>query len=312
MLNRFAVLLSATLFATTPALAGQDAPRLDVRDIAPGVHAVIGDLGGQSAENEGLNANLGFVIGEEAVLVVNSGPSLRVGEAVMQAVRERTSLPVKWVVNVNSQSHYWWGNAVFAEQDSTLIAHRAAIEFMRAQQDMQRAALEAALGPLFDGSEPVVPQQSSGERQVLDLGGRSVEILHFGPAHTPGDLALWIPDASVAFAGDIVYTERLLAVLPISDTAGWIEAFERLAALGAQVIVPGHGDPTDIDHARRDTLAYLTHMREAALEHVEAGATPSEAAQAIDQSAWAHLENFDVLSPGNASRVFLEVEADAF
>src|SRR5690606_4375354 len=144
----------ALLLAAVPCLAAPP-PQLDVREVAPGVHAVIGDLGGQSADNEGLNANLGFVIGDEAVLVVNSGPSRRVGEALLSAVREHTALPVKWVVNVNSQSHYWWGNAVFAAQDATLLAHGEAIGLMRAQEDAQRAALDAALGPLFAGSEAV-------------------------------------------------------------------------------------------------------------------------------------------------------------
>lgn len=254
MFQHIAIPALALLLAAAPCLAAPP-PQLDVRKVAPGVHAVIGDLGGQSTYNEGLNANLGFVIGNEAVLVVNSGPSHRVGEALLNAVREHTALPVKWVVNVNSQSHYWWGNAMFAEQDATLLAHGEAIGLMRAQEDAQRAALDTALGPLFAGSE---------------------------------------------------------AVLPISSSADWIEAFERLETLAPRVIVSGHGAPTDLEHARRDTLDYLTHMRAAALEQVEAGASPSEATRAIDQSAWSQLVNFDLLSLGNASRVFLEVEIEAF
>lgn len=312
MFQRIAAPLLACLLAIVPCLGAAAEPKLDVREVAPGVHAVIGDLGGQSADNEGLNANLGFVIGSEAVLVINSGPSRRVGEALLNAVRHRTSLPVKWLVNVNGQSHYWWGNTVFAAEGATLLAHDEARGLMRAQQEMQRTALDNALGPLFAGSEAAVPEETTGERQVLDLGGRKVEILHLGPAHTPGDLALWIPDVGVVFAGDLVYTERLLAVLPVSSSAGWVEAFERLMTLEPRVIVPGHGAPTDAAGASRDTLDYLTHMRAAALEQFEAGLSPSEAARAIDQSAWAHLENFELLSPGNASRVFLEIEAEAF
>lgn len=311
MFQRIAIPALALLLAATPCLAAPP-PQLDVREVAPGVHAVIGDLGGQSADNEGLNANLGFVIGNESVLVINSGPSYRVGEALLGAIRARTALPVKWLVNVNSQSHYWWGNAVFAAQGATLLAHGEAVGLMRAQQDTQQAALDSTLGSLFAGSEAVLPQALADERLVLDLGGRSVEILHLGPAHTPGDLAVWVPDASTVFAGDIAYTERLLAVLPISSSAGWVEAFARLEALTAQVIVPGHGAPTDLAQARKETLDYLTHLRAAALEQVEAGASPSEATGAIDQSAWSQLVNFDLLSPGNASRVFLEVEIEAF
>ena len=312
MFQKFVVPVLVMLFAVASCVALAGGPKLDTREVAPGVYAVVGDLGGQSAENEGLNANLGFVIGNEAVLVINSGPSRRVGEALLGAVQARTALPVKWVLNVNSQSHYWWGNAVFAAQGATVLAHGEAIDLMRAQQEMQHAALETALGPLFAGSEAVVPDEPLGARKVLDLGGRSVELLHFGPAHTPGDVAVWIPDASTVFAGDIIYTERLLAVLPISSSAGWVEAYEALAALAPRVVVPGHGAPTDLDRARRDTFDYLAHMRAAALEQVEAGASPSAAARAIDQSAWAQLENFELLSPGNASRVFLEVEIEVF
>ncbi|MDX5362721.1 MAG: MBL fold metallo-hydrolase [Pseudazoarcus pumilus] len=311
MYPRIAIAMITVLLAVAPCLAAPP-PQLDVREVAPGVHAVIGDLGGQSTDNEGLNANLGFVIGNESVLVINSGPSYRIGEALLGAIRARTALPVKWLVNVNSQSHYWWGNAVFAAEGSTLLAHDEAVGLMRAQEDAQRTALDAALGPLFTGSQAMFPQTLDGERQLIDLGGRVVEIVHFGPAHTPGDVAVWIPDAATVFAGDIVYTERLLAVLPISSSAGWVEAFAQLEALTPHVIVPGHGAPTNLVQARKETLDYLTHMRAAALQQVEAGASPSEATGAIDQSAWSQLVNFDLLAPGNASRIFLEVEIEAF
>jgi len=78
--------------------------------IAPDIYAVIGDLGNQTFENEGLNSNLGFVVTGDGVLVINTGPSMRVARALQIAIGKITAQPVKWGVNLNSQNHYWLGN----------------------------------------------------------------------------------------------------------------------------------------------------------------------------------------------------------
>lgn len=282
------------------------------QEVGRGIYAIIGDLGPQRFENEGLNTNLGFVIGSDAVLVINTGASRRTGAAIMEEIRLITSKPVRWVVNLNSQSHYWWGNSALLGAKPTFIAHSEAVRLMKEQQEDQRALLRKLLKDRFRGSEPWVPDHLVPDRLTIDLGQRRIEILHLGAAHTPGDLVVWIPDERVLFSGDIVYTQRLPAVLPVSRTKDWLEAFARIESLQPKIIVPGHGAPATLAQANRDTRDYLAHLRAESKRLFESGAGPTDAADRIDQSRWQQLANFAELHRRNAFMVFLEIERELF
>ncbi len=279
--------------------------------VAPGVYAVVGDLAGQTYENDGLNNNLGFVVSDAGVLVINSGPSARVARALHAAIRKITTQPVKWVVNVNSQNHYWLGNGYFKSLGATILASNEAERVMRKMGAQQLEANKTLLREKADGTVLAYPTELTADRRELKLGKTTVQLLYFGPAHTPGDLAVWLPQQEILFAGDIVYTERLLAVIPIGNSANWVQAFDKLAALNPKTIVPGHGRSTTIEVARRDTRDYLSFLRAEAKRILDAGGSVQDVVK-VDQSRFRALINFDLLALRNMNRVFLEVELDSF
>ncbi len=279
--------------------------------VAPDVYAVVGDLAGQTYENDGLNNNLGFVVSDAGVLVINSGPSARVARALHAAIRKITTQPVKWVVNVNSQNHYWLGNGYFKSLGATILASNEAERVMRKMGAQQLEANKTLLREKADGTVLAYPTELTADRRELKLGKTTVQLLYFGPAHTPGDLAVWLPQQEILFAGDIVYTERLLAVIPIGNSANWVQAFDKLAALNPKTIVPGHGRSTTIDVARRDTRDYLSFLRAEAKRILDAGGSVQDVVK-VDQSRFRALINFDLLALRNMNRVFLEVELDSF
>jgi len=276
------------------------------------VYAVVGDLAGQTFENEGLNNNLGFVVSDAGVLVINTGPSARVARALHAAIRKISAQPVKWVVNVNSQNHYWHGNGYFKSQGAMILANKEAERVMREMGAQQLEANKALLKEKADGTALTYPTELITDRRELKLGTTAVQLLHFGPAHTPGDLVVWLPQQKILFAGDIVYTERLLAVLPIGNSTNWIQAFDKLVALKPKTIVPGHGRPTTIEAARRDTRDYLSFLRAEAKRILDAGGSLQDAVEKVDQSRFRSLANFDLLALRNMNQVFQEVERDAF
>jgi len=161
--------------------------------VAPDVYAVVGDLAGQTYENEGLNNNLGFVVSDAGVLVINTGPSVRVARALHAAIRKITVQPVKWVVNVNSQNHYWLGNGYFKSLGATILASNEADRVMREMGAQQLATNKELLKEMADGTALTYPTELIADRRELKLGKTTVQLLHFGPAHTPGDLAVWLP-----------------------------------------------------------------------------------------------------------------------
>ena len=280
--------------------------------IAPDVYAVIGDLGAPTYENDGLNNNLGFVVTSHGVLVINTGPSMRVAKALHAAIKNITPQPVKWAVNVNSQNHQWLGNGYFKSIGTVILAHKEADRVMRDVGETQIATNKALLKEKATGTTLIYPDGLVDDKREIKLGSTVVQLLHFGQAHTPGDMVVWLPQQKIIYTGDIVYTERLLGVLTISHSGNWVQVFDKLAQLDPKTIIPGHGHPTNLERARKETRDYLVYLREAVGKSLDSGDTLQDAVDKIDQSGFKHLANFDQLARRNANQVYLEMEKEAF
>ena len=92
----------------------------------------------------------------------------------------------------------------------------------------------------FKGIEPRVPDRSFADSAELDVGGRTVELIYVGPAHTVGDAIAWLPDARVVFAGDILFN-GVMPIMWAGPVGNWIAALDRIEASAPQVVIGGHG-----------------------------------------------------------------------
>ena len=280
--------------------------------VAPDIYAVIGDLGAQTYENDGLNNNLGFIVTSDGVLVINTGPSMRVAKALHAAIKNITPQPVKWAVNVNSQNHQWLGNGYFKSIGTVILAHKEADRVMRDAGETQIAANKTLLKKKAAGTTLTYPDELVDDKREIKLGNTVVQLLHFGQTHTPGDIVVWLPQLKVVFAGDIVYTERMLVVLPISHSGSWVQAFDKLEQLGPKTIIPGHGHPTNLEQARKETRDYLVYLHTEVRKFIDKGEMQHDAENKIDQSGFRYLANFELLAKRNAGQIYLEMEKEAF
>lgn len=306
MKRLFALPLIALLFLFPHLARALDMP---FKQVSPGIYAYIGETGLRTYENEGMNGNSGFIVTQAGVVVIDSGPSYQVAQKIHAAIRKVTKQPVRYVINTGGQDHRWLGNGYFKAQGAEIIAAATAVDDMNARGAMQLQGLAGELKDKIAGTEVVLPTRTFDKELALKLGGRDIRILRFKPAHTPGDSIVWLPKEGVVFAGDIVFVDRLLGVLPFSSASGWLASFEEMAKLKPRLIIPGHGDVSDLDKARRETADYLnlliTHMKNAVDNMVDL----QIAIDGLDQSKWAYLANYDLLNGGNASRVYLEMES---
>jgi glyoxylase-like metal-dependent hydrolase (beta-lactamase superfamily II) len=301
--------LWVALAATQALWAGAVEVRFD--RVADNVYAHVGDIGARTVANEGLNANLGLVVTPAGAVLIDSGATFRSARDIHAAIRRVTGQPVRWVINTGGQDHRWLGNGYFEAQGAELIAHATAVPDMRSRGGDQLAALRTLLGAAAEGTVPTLPKRLlEGTDARLELGGTVFEFRHRGGGHTPGDMIVWLPQAQVAFAGDIVYVDRLLAVIPVSSTRAWLDAFAALEQLAPRRIVPGHGRVTDLATARAQTRAYLEALRAHMKRAVEQGTDVSEAVKSFNLTPFLHLSNAGELNPGNASRTYLEVERE--
>lgn len=309
-MHRFSYLAAVTLVVLAVHAAPAAALELKFNQVTPGVYAFIGELGGRSADNEGMNANTGFIVTGAGVVVVDSGSTYDVAKRIHAAIQAVTKEPVKYVINTGGQDHRWLGNGYFKSIGAELVAQRKAADDMRERGAMQIDGLAAELKDKVKGTEAVVPTQLFDSQDVLQLGNMDIRLLHFGGGHTPGDSVVWLPKLGVLFSGDVVYVDRLLSVIPVSNTRNWLASFEALEKLQPKIIVPGHGKICDLTKARKETRDYLvslrTHMRLAIKNNIDL----QTAIDTFDQNGFRYLVNWDLLKGGNASRAYLEMEME--
>ncbi|HBZ45218.1 MAG TPA: MBL fold metallo-hydrolase [Maritimibacter sp.] len=298
-----AILTSAVLAIPTFA----NAEVLAVEPVTDGAWAIVGETEQRSAENLANNATFGLVVTPEGAVLMDPGGSWQGAEMLHAAIRTITDRPVVYVIDTGGQDHRWLGNGYWQEQGATVIASEAAVEDHHDRASQHMSALAQFLGDGLDGTEPAYADVTFDSDYTLEFGGLSFEIKHRGPAHTPGDSFVWLDERDVMFTGDIVYTDRLLGNGPARDTDSWISVFEAMAAFEPLHIVPGHGRPTDLATARRDTYDYLVNLRTQIGALIEAGGDIIDAPK-IDQSAWSYLEQFDSLAGRNAQATYEEME----
>lgn len=286
---------------------------LEVRfePVADSVYAFVGDTSSRTIDNQAHNANIGLIVTPEGAVLIDSGATASSARLIERAVRRVTSQPVRWVINTGGQDHRWLGNAYFRSQGAQLIAHSDAMPDMRARGGDQLAALQSLLGADVADTTAALPGRLVDSSVMrLTLGGTPVELHHRGGGHTPGDLMVWLPLQRTLFSGDIVYVDRLLAVLPVSNTRAWLASFEAIKQLSPQRIVPGHGQVTELAAAREQTLDVLVALRAHMKRAVAQGLDIGVAVRSFDSRPFLHLRNASELMRGNANRVYLEMERE--
>lgn len=309
-LFRCAVRLSIGLVFASQALADEGF-KLVHHELAGGVHALLGPIGGRSHENHGLNANFGIIDTAEGAVLIDSGASLQGARLLEVEAARLTAKPVRWVINTGAQDHRWLGNGYFRNRGAEVIAHTLTAATQQRNAHAQLDSLRPVLKERFDDTKPVTANRLlEGAHITLNLGGRQIEVHYFADAHFPGDVVVWLPDKRILFAGDHVYVDRLLGILPQSNAETWLSAFEALKALGPDHIVPGHGSVSDLGRAQADTGDYLAFIVNGIKPLAEdMVGVDAAVAQLGDAPQFARLANYEELHRGNVSRAYLRLEA---
>ena len=277
--------------------------------VAEGVWSAIGATAPPTYENAGHNNNLSFIVTADGVVVINAGDNYLLARALHEEIKQITDQPVKYVVLENGQGHAMLGANYWREQGATIIAHADAAAEIEAHGAEILDRMRQGRRDKGSFTQVVMPDETFEDEKILTLGGQRIEIRHLGPAHSPGDISVWLPDQRLVIAGDLAFHQRLLPVFDDTDTAGWIETWDAFEALGADIVIPGHGEPTDMAEVTKYTKDYLVDMRTQIGALIDAGGGLTDA-YAVDQSAYRHLDTFDELARRNAGRIFREMEFD--
>lgn len=305
-LSAMALLLAAA--ACMPLAA---AP-LQVDRIAPGVYVHIGQHKDVDDGYDGDIANIGFIVGADAVAVIDTGGSYAVGAALREALRAITQLPVRYVINTHGHPDHVFGNAAFLAADGTkpqpqFIGHARLPRTLALRHDGYLRTLKKQLVAGFDKSSLVAPTMTVQDHLTLDLGHRKLELSAWPNAHTDTDVTVLDSATGTLWTGDLLFIERTPAV--DGDVNGWLAATEQLKTLPATMVVPGHGPVTrDKNQALDRQAAYLSTLLRDVRASVDRGddmtATMATAA-ASERGRW---QLFDAVNRRNVNLLYPRME----
>lgn len=278
--------------------------------VASGVWFVQGVSALGSSANRNFISNAAFVVTDAGVVVIDALGSPPLAAELLAEIRRVTDKPVTQVIVTHYHADHVYGLQTFKAAGAEIIAHARADEYL--QSDTARLRLEASREDLFpwvdETTRLVPPDRRLTGPTTLTLGGLHFEISHGGPAHTPEDLVVWVPERRVLFVGDLVFRGRIPFV-GLADSGAWVQALDRLLAYDAAVIVPGHGPvSTDARADLRLTRDYLVHLRQS-MGQAAAELEPFEDAYAhTDWSRFEHLPLFRAANRINAYNTYLLME----
>jgi len=277
-------------------------------EVIPGVYSAIGATAPPTYENAGHNNNLSFIVTGDGVVVINGGAAYGLAKALHEEIKAVTDQPVKLVFNENGQGHAMLGNSYWDEQGVPIVAHEDAAQEIEDYGAQSLATMERINQEQHEGTQIVLPTETFAESYVVERGDFRIEARYLGPAHSPGDIVVWLPKQELVISGDMAFHERMLPIFEHTYTADWLDTWEtEFEALDATYVIPGHGHPTNMAQVRRYTRDYLVYLRKKIGAHLDAGGDLADAYY-VDQSPYAHLDTFEELATKNAGRVYEQME----
>jgi len=302
-------LLVGLVFGLNAVLAAAEQP-MQAQQVSRSAWYVQGvsELG--SSANQNFISNAGFVVTPTGVVVIDALGSPALAESLVAKIKKITPLPITHVLVTHYHADHIYGLQVFKGLGAKIFAHRAALIYLNS--DTARLRLEASREQLFpwvdENTHLVEPDAWIDADQDLSIGGMVFQARIVGPAHTPEDLAFYLPAEKVLFAGDLVFRNRIPFVGQ-ADSRHWITALDQLLAFDAEVIVPGHGPVSnDAKHDMQQTREYLVYLRTAMGRAAEAMEPFDEAYERTDWSKFAHLPLFKSANRMNAYNTYLQLE----
>jgi len=210
---------------------------LETRRLADGVYALLA--------NTPFTDNSGFVVGTDAVLVIDSQFNGQMGRQVLEAVRRVTDKPIRYLVNTNAFGDHTLGNYIFPAA-TQIVANRRTLEALKkttAGEIRQRMAPTVGNDlSVFDGVELRLPDVAFDEEWSVDLGGRRVEARFFGQGMSPNDTVVYVPGARVVWTGNLIFGAGTIPWAQAGGIAAYRQTLDRLSkTLDVATIVPGHG-----------------------------------------------------------------------
>ena len=283
IMHRHTILAASSVVLLGSTLAAQGRLGVDFTPklipIVENIYAYEGPLA-LPGEEEIVRTNSLVVVTDEGVVVVDGQDNLEEAERLVAAIAEVTSQPIRYLVNASPHGDHVNGNGAF--EGATIIAQE------RAREAMIEAARRSG------GDPPPLPTVLYADKMTLRVGGKTLELNYYGPAHTPGDTVVYIPEDRVAFLSE-VYFNGMFTSLGDGFAESHVEVLDAVRELDAEWFIPGHGfiDGKSAEELRSgldDYAANVTAVLDIVRAHVAAGDSLEDTLAQIDGELGAYAE----------------------
>ncbi len=280
---------------------------LPVKEVAKGIFVHQGAHEDFDENYHGDIANIGFIVGDDAVAVIDTGWDIAVGKALREAIRQITDRPIRYVINTHVHPDHIFGNAAFSLDNPKYVGHHRLPAAMQQRREAYLRNLQQQLAQAADGSALIQPEVLVNDVSTLDLGGRKLTLKAWATAHTNNDLTVHDDLTNTLWLSDLLFVERTPSI--DGDIKGWISVIEELKKLDAKLVIPGHGAvSSDKDASLERQRQYLQVLLDDVRFSIKSGMSMTDTMEAAANSQRQAWVLFDVVNRRNVNIIFPALE----
>jgi quinoprotein relay system zinc metallohydrolase 2 len=289
------------------AIATAGAPGFQVQQLAPGVFVHIGQQLALDAPGHDDIANIGFIVGTRCVAVIDTGGSVRTGRALLAAIRQRSRVPICYVINTHVHVDHVLGNAAFAAEHPKFVGHAALAAALARSRDFFLQQYPEDLDAPPGAAQIIGPDIAVGQTLELDLGDRQLKLRAWPLAHTDCDLTVLDTRSGTLWTGDLLFRDRLPAV--DGSASGWLIVLDELAQLRVTHVVPGHGPlASDLPMVLQPERRYLRALIDGVHDQLARGGSMQQAIAQVAAAERPQWLLWDSTHARNVARVYEQME----
>lgn len=307
MAYRIVILAAMLAMIASPSISQTQQKTLNVREVASDVFMHDGVTALMTHDNDGAIANVGFIIGENSVAVIDTGGSVYEGRQLLTAIRAHTDKPIRYVINTHGHPDHVFGNAAFVHDGTIFVGHKNLPQALTLRGSFYLDAFRRIMGrELIDDVRIVPPTLLVDGTITLDLGSRELVLRAWPTAHSDSDLTVFDGKTGTLFGGDLVFLDHV----PVLDGSirGWLKIMDDLRAIPARRVIPGHGPVSEWPAALAAERRYLETLASDVRGLVAHGKPINSAADSAAASERSRWKLFDDYNARNATAAFSEIE----
>ncbi|NQZ54691.1 MAG: quinoprotein relay system zinc metallohydrolase 2 [Piscirickettsiaceae bacterium] len=305
-----AILHTLSVLTLTFVTACYGSDNYPIKEVTSGIYYHQGVHEDPSEKNIGAIANVGFIIGDRCVAVIDSGGSYIEGTQLRKAIKEKTDLPICYVINTHVHPDHVFGNAAFKDDKPEFIGHENLPAALAARQPFFERVFKETLGTAYKGVEFIAPTMTvrTNNPVTIDLGNRQLVMTAYPTSHTNHDLTVFDNNTKTLWTGDILFIDRIPAM--DGSINGWLSTMEQLQTLDIDFIVPGHGIASNDkwQQGLANQLRYFNILRDGIRDIIADFGTIDQASTQVGLEEKSNWELFDQYHRRNVTASFVQLE----